>query len=352
MFRTRQLLRAKDQVQQAHEDVSDTKIPLTVNSLIDITNPEYETPAEQAAPTVIGTIYQDLTHVAEAIYAHNNNRPLNADIVMEALKKSLDTFQQIDENGNYDDSLLTEAIRRRTQDTSLARRTTGTTLLALRLGLEIGFDERRCIAIGLCGLMHDLGMQTIPEEVLNSPKWTPEQLQLMQQHPLESRKIIEAFGDEFSWVGEVVSQVHERYDGSGYPARIEGEEIHEFARIIGLADTYEAMSHARPDRKAVIIYNVLSQIIDVRNKAFDPNLIKALIKIVSIFPLGSLVQLNNGAIGRVIGANKLYPTRPLLELSLDPQGHPLKSATFVNLEDDPMLTIVEPAVEESVLTNK
>jgi HD-GYP domain-containing protein (c-di-GMP phosphodiesterase class II) len=194
-------------------------------------------------------------------------------------------------------------------------------------------------------------MQTIPEEVLNSPKLTPEEFQLLRQHPLESRKIVETFGGEFSWIGAVVIQIHERHDGSGYPAGIKGEDIHEFARIIGLTDVYEAMAHPRADRAARVIYYALSEIIDVHNKFFDPNLIKALIHIVSIFPLGSLVQLNNGAIGRVIGANKLYPTRPLLELLLNPKGTPIQSTTFLNLEDEPMLTIADPAIDESVLEN-
>ena len=65
-------------------------------------------------------------------------------------------------------------------------------------------------------------------------------------------------------------QIHEHHDGSGYPDGLRGDEIHEFARIIGLSDMYEALGHPRSDRKAHVIYSALTTIIDTRKKHFDP----------------------------------------------------------------------------------
>ena len=80
------------------------------------------------------------------------------------------------------------------------------------------------------------------------------QLKILRQHPLESKKIIEGFGDSFAWIGKIVVQIHERWDGSGYPYGLKGRQLHELAGILGLADAYEAMVHPRPDRKAQPLY--------------------------------------------------------------------------------------------------
>ena len=250
------------------------------------------------------------------------------------------------------DDLLTESIRQRELEQTLPVRASNVAVLSLRVGLQLKFEERQTLALGLCSLVHDLGMTTVPDEILSSRKLTPEQLGILRRHPFESRAMMVSFGEQFAWIGDIVAQVHERQDGSGYPEGLSGDDIHEFAQIIGLADTYEAMSHPRPDREAPITYNALTEIVDVRNSLFDPSLVKALINIVSIFPLGSLVQLNNRTVGRVIGANRLQPARPLIEVLLDSQGKLLKVPHTVDLIDEPMLHIADPAISEDRLTER
>jgi HD-GYP domain-containing protein (c-di-GMP phosphodiesterase class II) len=247
------------------------------------------------------------------------------------------------------DELLAVTVRSRHADDSWAKRSANATILALKLGLELEYDDRKALALGLCGLMHDIGMLSIPEEVLSERRFNPEQLALLHRHPEESQRMVQSFGKAFSWIGKVVVQVHERQDGSGYPRGLKGEEIHEFARIIGIVDTYEAMAHPRADREARVVYNALKEIIDLRNSLFDPALIKALIYIVSIFPLGSLVKLNNGEVGRVVGTSRLHPTRPTVDVLLDPRGRKMREHRQMNLGDEPMLYIVDPAIEEGVL---
>ena len=109
------------------------------------------------------------------------------------------------------------------------------------------------------------------------------------------------------------------------------------------------MAHPRIDRPGVVVYNALKNVIDMRRTLFDIKLVKALINIVSIFPLGSLVKLNNNEIGRVIGTSRLHPTRPEVEVLLDSRGHPLKPPRQMVLEEEPMVYIVNPAIEEDVL---
>ena len=218
----------------------------------------------------------------------------------------------------------------------------------MRLGLELGADDKRCLAVGLCGLMHDLGMLKVPKEVLQEESLSAEGFALLGRHPVETQRILEDFGPAFARLGKIVVQVHERRDGSGYPQGLNRDEIHEIAQLVGLADTYLAMAHPRIDRPGVVVYNALKNVIDMRRTLFDIKLVKALINIVSIFPLGSLVKLNNNEIGRVIGTSRLHPTRPKVEVLLDSRGQPLKPPRQMVLEEEPMVYIVNPAIEEDV----
>jgi len=289
------------------------------------------------------SVYGQLVTVAQGIIdaAKESRSPAEAEII-RALRDVRRLLAQ-------DDRLLTETVRQRHGDGTWARRGANTAVLAVRLGMEIDYDERRCLAVGLCGLMHDLGMLRVPDEVLESPHLTPAQLELLRQHPLESQKIVAGFGPSFAWIGKIVVQVHERFDGSGYPCGLQGQDIHEMARILGLVDTYEAMAHPRADRGARVTYHALKEIIDLRNTLFERRLIKALIQIVSIFPLGSLVKLNSGDLGRVIGTSRTHPTRPVVEVVMDSRGRRLEPPRELNLEQEPMLYIVDPAIEEQTL---
>lgn len=193
------------------------------------------------------------------------------------LKQALGLLQQ-------DEVLLAETVRQRRGERTFPQRAVNTAMLSMRLGLEIEYDEHRILSLGLCALMHDLGMLGLPAELLEARRLTPEQCDLLQRHPLESQRLAQAFGKGFAWIGRIVTQGHERSDGTVYPAGLKGERIHELARIIGLADTYGAMVHPRSDRQVRAVYHVVEEIIHLRNTLFDGHLVKALIHIVSIFP--------------------------------------------------------------------
>lgn len=289
----------------------------------------------------VGALYRRLVEAGEQVFAAAaKGRELKGVTLIRPLKQVLRQLQQ-------DEGLLAETVRHRSEDRSFSQRAANTAILSMRVGLEIDCDERRVLSLGLCALMHDTGMLTIPR--LDNRRLTPEQLALLHRHPLESQRLVQEFGRSFAWIGKIVAQVHERHDGTGYPAKLKGEQIHEFARIIGLADTYEAMVHPRADREVRAVYHVVREIIDLRNTLFDRRLVKALIHIVSIFPLGSLVRLNNDEIGRVVGTSRMHPTRPTVEILVDSRGRRLNPPRLINLEEEPMVYVVDPAIQESVL---
>ena len=97
------------------------------------------------------------------------------------------------------------------------------------------------------------------------------------------------------------------------------------------------------------MYHAVKEIIDQLNAQFDRGAIRALIHIVSIFPLGSLVKLNNREAGRVLGTSRTHPTRPRVEVLVDSRGRPQAPGRIVDLGTEPLLYVINPMIEEDAL---
>ncbi len=142
--------------------------------------------------------------------------------------------------------------------------------IAVAIGAELGFDERRIEGLRVAGYLHDIGKITIPAEILSKPgKLSPLEFRLIQAHPQASHDVLKDV--EFPWpVAEVALQHHERMDGSGYPQGLKGEAILLEARIMAAADVIEAMSSHRPYRPGLGIEAALAEIERGRGSAYDP----------------------------------------------------------------------------------
>ena len=126
-------------------------------------------------------------------------------------------------------------------------------------------------------------------------------------------------------VGMIVCQHHERWDGKGYPKRLSGSNIMLPSRIISVVDAFEAMMQERPYRDPMNGYTAMRQILNDNSRKFDSDIIKVFIKAMGIYPIGSLVILNDGSIAKVVKVNKEAHLRPVLKIIIDKNGKKLKS---------------------------
>ena len=126
---------------------------------------------------------------------------------------------------------------------------------------------------------------------------------------------------------------------------MKGDKISEFAKIIGVADVFEALIHGSAYREGFITYHAIQNMIETKSKLFSPKMIRSLISVVSMFPLGSLVESNTGEIGRVVAINKIRPVRPVVEISKDLEGRDLNPPIRINLEKEPLIYITKPITE-------
>ena len=150
---------------------------------------------------------------------------------------------------------------------------------ALLIARELGFSEEDRNALHRAGLLHDLGKVSIPSVVLNKPgKLTDDEYRLMQGHPAEGERIIEPI-QAFSGIGKIIRQHHERWDGKGYPDGLSDEQIHPGARVMAVADVYDALYSDRPYREGWPQEKVLNFLREESGKMFEPAVVDAFLKL-------------------------------------------------------------------------
>ena len=150
---------------------------------------------------------------------------------------------------------------------------------AKEIGVSMGLSVQKVKEIELAGLLHDIGKIAIKEDILNKPgKLTEEEYDEIKRHPESGYHILKSV-DEYSSLAQCVLEHHERFDGKGYPKGIKGSQISLIARIIAVADAFEAMIAQRPYRKSLTEEMAIEEIKKNSNTQFDPEVVTAFLKI-------------------------------------------------------------------------
>ena len=224
------------------------------------------------------------------------------------------------------------------------------TIISLKIGVAMGYDNKRLSDLALIAFLHDVGMHRIPQNILNKKgKLSEAELKIIQRHPEISAGILSKLGDEHKWMADVALQIHERADGSGYPQGLKEGEIHDYAYIIGLVDMYSAMIKDRPYRDRIDQNRAMRSIIDSTKGKFPVKIIKVFLNQISFFPLNTYVKLNDRSAGRVVTTNPRFPLKPTVEILCDSLGNRLEEARIVDLSGEPLLYITGSADEKDII---
>jgi HD-GYP domain-containing protein (c-di-GMP phosphodiesterase class II) len=204
---------------------------------------------------------------------------------------------------------------------SLAHSGVDSAILSTVIGIQIGLPPYKLSYLSEGALLHDTGMLRVPDSIIKKEEQlTEDELQKIHAHPLLSYRIITKellYSDD---VGLIGLQHHERWDGEGYPRKTAGASIDELARIVSAVDAFDAMVSDKPYRDSMIGYAAMKALLSDNSRRFDPDILKAFIKSLGIYPLGSTVLLNNAAIARVIATHPDAPLRPKLRVIIDEYG--------------------------------
>ena len=227
--------------------------------------------------------------------------------------------------------------------------TVDVTFGSLRIGKGMGYDNKMILRLGIAAFLENVGMYRIPDSILNKKGPLEErEFQIVKEHPKISYEIISQMGERYKWLAKIALQTHERSDGSGYPMGLKGEDISEFASIIGLTETYIALIKTRPYRDKLAQPYAIKFIIEDVKKLFPIKILKVFFNEISLFPIHTYVKLNNNSVGRVKSTIQNMPLKPTVELLFDSEKKRLKNPKIIKLSENNLLYITEILDEQDL----
>jgi len=280
----------------------------------------------RSAVEKVDAIFQD---IADETYL--NHEPIDS-----VVKEMLDVLRQ-SKNEMIQLILLGEWVERR-----LSVSAVNCMIISAVIGNTMRLASHRLLQLATGALMHDVGMLKVEKGILEKQgKLSGEELTKIRTHPVVGYQIISKDMKYPEDIALVALQHHEHWDGRGYPRSLKGEDITLFARVVTVADAYEAMVSERPYRNSMIGYSAMKNVLSDNGRHFDPQVLKAFLESMGVFPIGSIVQLNNSSIGRVSENHAEAPLRPKVELLIDEFGTKAEGAEFLDLLSKKNLFIVK-----------
>lgn len=194
-------------------------------------------------------------------------------------------------------------------------------LYTLVLGIAHGYSKEELRVIGLGSLLHDIGKTQIPVKIIQKPGMlSDEEFRHMQAHTEIGYRILKDEPNIPLLAAHCALQHHERIDGSGYPRGLTGPQIHEYAKWLGIADSYDAMTSNRIYKKAMLPHQAVEALYVGSGTLYEQNQLELFRDRVAIYPLGLTVKLSTGESGVVVKIDPSIPHRPVVRVFAGPEG--------------------------------
>lgn len=210
---------------------------------------------------------------------------------------------------NFNALLLITTIKK-TNDYTY-RHSINVAIFAIAFAQFLGLDEEETFNTGMAGLFHDYGKAFVPQQVLNAPRsLNPQETNIIRSHVKRGHDNLK----DIPWINPIILDRilhhHERYDGMGYPDQLSGDEISLHGGIISICDVYDALTSSRVYKDAIPPVQAVKKLFKSSGLAWKPGLAEQFIKLVGIFPVGTVVQLSNGTTGIVCQQDHKSPLKP------------------------------------------
>ncbi|MEB3285593.1 MAG: HD domain-containing phosphohydrolase [Candidatus Sericytochromatia bacterium] len=208
--------------------------------------------------------------------------------------------------------------------------------LSIAMGIALGYDNKQLFTLGVAALCHDIGKSAIPYAVLDKQgPLEPQEAELLRAHPSLGKRIMEKLPWATPEMARIVYEHHERIHGGGYPTRLRAGQIHDMAKVVAVAEVYDALvsdTSYRPRYAPEFSY------VTVRNgerMGLDPNVLKIFAKVVYPYPLNSFVIMADQRMGQVVQNNRQDPLRPVVRIK----------GQIINLMDSPQFAIKDLQIQ-------
>jgi putative nucleotidyltransferase with HDIG domain len=221
-------------------------------------------------------------------------------------------------------------------------------ILSLLLGEALGYEAERLRHLSLAGILHDIGKVRVPEKILQKPgQLSRDEWQVIMQHPLFSAEIVEGMGAHEDVV-RGVREHHCYFDGTGYPALPPPGRAGEMARIISVADAYDAITTLRPYKDPTDPVAATRIINNLRGTRLEPGKVDAFVGVLGIYPPGCMVRLSSNQIAQVLRQGR-EPGRPCVRMVLDEHYLPFIKPGEVDLSEEKNEGVLVAGLVEPVL---
>ena len=213
------------------------------------------------------------------------------------------------------ESMIVETINLSTYDNYTYTHSVNVDILSVILGVACGLRDDELRKLSQAALLHDIGKTCVPIEILNKPgKLTDEEFAEVKKHPQYGYNMLKDNYDVSSVTRNAILSHHENEDGSGYPRNLTSEQIHLFAKIIHIADVYDALTTKRVYKDAMNPADALEYLMGNAERMFDKELVTIFMDYIAPYPLGVQVELSTGQKGLVVKNNRKMLSRPIVRL--------------------------------------
>ena len=227
-------------------------------------------------------------------------------------------------------------------------------IISLIIGKQMKLSDGILKKLGLGAILYDIGLVKVPEKILNKQyKHSPEEYAEIKKHTVYGYKLMKSnfrFEEE---VAVISLEHHEYFNGKGYPRGISGNEIHLYAKIVAVAHEAEKVMKNRRisiDEKSLnfnknnnvekkLLFDAVRHIIHGAKIKYDPTISKVFVAIFSVYPIGSVVILNDNRKGLVFATNTNFPIRPIIKIVSDNSGNIIENGEVVNLVENNQIFI-------------
>jgi HD-GYP domain-containing protein (c-di-GMP phosphodiesterase class II) len=222
------------------------------------------------------------------------------------------------------------------------------TFFSVIIAIAMDYSRPKLADLALSSLLGDVGMAKIPAYISEkNGTLNEEEYKVIKKHPLFGYQVLTKTFKLKNSLGAIALQHHENYDGSGYPQKLKKQEIDEQSCIFSIADNFSALISNRPWRRKFLPYDAMKTMISVTMHKFDLNILRIFLNKISMYPIGSYIELSNGSIGQVVDSNNAKMLRPSLIIIRDADGEVPRMDTFLNLEIEQGIYITK-AIEYNI----
>lgn len=249
------------------------------------------------------------------------------DLVIEEILENKDVLISLNDIGTADEYTYTHSV--------------STTVYALMLGQRLGYSKEMMKRLATGTILHDIGKVYIDHDIMfKEGKLTDKEYEYVKKHTLLGYNALKSC-ESLSELSRIISLTHhERIDGTGYPRGLKENELHQFSKIVAIADVYDALTSTRCYRPKWSNKQAMEMLMSSCGTKFDTNLVSKFLQLIAVYPNGTQVKLTDGRLGIVKEQNPGMPLRPIIRILAEADGTK-KEIYDVNLITELNIVIAE-----------